>query len=313
MQLGRAVNLFLEGYFSTCERSAKTVAAYRADLNQASQFLGRRRQLTNLSPTALEDWAQQLKNDGYAPASIRRKFAALRVFLGYWVRRGQLNVSPLWHLRLDLKRPAAMPRVLSFEEIQAIKSAAQRRVGGVSVPITAADAGFRALRDLVIVEVLFATGIRIGELAALRLDDYSTDERCFLIHGKGGRERLALLSDHRSAQTVNRYLSLRRNVGSDSPNLLVNAHGRGLSAQGAAKIVTRLATAARIERRVTPHMFRHTVATLLLRNGADIRVVQEFLGHSSIRTTQRYTHVTKEHLMETLYKRHPNRVGVQSQ
>ncbi len=310
MQLGRAIDLFLEGYFSTCERSAKTIAAYTTDLDQACRYLGRRRTLIKLTPDTFEAWASALKVEGYAPASVRRKFAVVRVFLNYWVRRGRLDVSPLWKIRLDLKKTTAVPRVLTFEEIKAIQSTARQRVGPMPDPTTAADHRFRALRNLTIVEVLFATGVRIGELAALRLDDYSPDNRSLLIRGKGGRERLALLPDRRSLKTVANYVDRRRSVGSASRYLFVNARGNRLSAQGAANVVTGLASTAKIERRVTPHMFRHTVATLLLRNGADIRVVQEFLGHSSITTTQRYTQVTKEHLRQTLNNHHPNRVGL---
>lgn len=310
MYLGRAVDLFLEGYFSTCERSAKTIAAYQTDLDQACRHFGRRRHVAKIRPDELEAWAQRLKDESYAPASIRRKFAVLRVFFHYWVRRGHLDTSPLWKIRLDLKKTTTVPRVLSYEEIQAIRRAAKRRVEPLPGALTAADHRFRALRDLTIIEILFATGIRIGELTNLRLDDYSPESDSFLIRGKGGRERLALLPDPTSQKTVANYVSHRQRLWTDSRYLFINTHGNRLSTQGAANVVTNLAVAASLERHVTPHMFRHTVATLLLRNGADIRVVQEFLGHSSISTTQRYTQVTKEHLRRTLDNHHPNRVGV---
>ena len=232
------------------------------------------------------------------------------MFLNYWVRRAKLEMSPLWRLRLDLKKTNPVPKVLTFDEIRAIQRIARRQIDPVLQMATAADRRFRALRDLAIVEVLFATGVRIGELASLRLDDYFPDSRSLLIRGKGGRERLALLPDRRSSRTVADYTERRREVGSRSRYLFLNARGSRLSVQGAANVVTRLASEADVDRRVTPHMFRHTVATLLLRNGADIRVVQEFLGHSSISTTQRYTHVTKEHLRRTLHNHHPNRVGI---
>ena len=310
MQFGKATDLFLEGYFSTCERSAKTIAAYGADLAQACRHFGRRRSLDGLRPSDFEEWAFKLKSDGYAPASVRRKFAVIGVFMNYWVRQDRLDNSPLWKLRLDLKKTTAVPRTLTFGEIQAIKEAAQHQVEQIIEPTSAADPRFRALRNLVIVEILFATGLRIGELASLRLVDYSPHDYSFLIRGKGGRERLAFMPDSKSGKTVDKYVGSRRHIGGDCLSFFLNAHGTGLSVQGAANIVTHLAVSAKIERRVTPHMFRHTVATLLLRNGADIRVVQEFLGHSSISTTQRYTHITKDHLLRTLRNHHPNRIGL---
>jgi site-specific recombinase XerD len=156
------------------------------------------------------------------------------------------------------------------------------------------------------IETLFATGIRVGELASLTCKDWRDDEATFLIMGKGLRQRLALLPDERSQRALRAYLQhrVRMNLGHDA--LLVNAAGGRLSSQGVARVIAIAAKELDIKGRVTPHMIRHTVATLLLRCGADIRVVQELLGHSSIATTQRYTYVSKEHLFSTLKSLHPN-------
>jgi site-specific recombinase XerD len=124
--------------------------------------------------------------------------------------------------------------------------------------------------------------------------------------GKGSRQRLAILPDQRSQKALRLYLRNRNalNLGHDA--LLVNAAGRKISTQGIAKVITTVAKESEIRVRVTPHMIRHTVGTLLLRCGADLRVVQEVLGHASIATTQRYTHISKEHLLSTLRTSHPN-------
>jgi site-specific recombinase XerD len=149
--------------------------------------------------------------------------------------------------------------------------------------------------------------MRVGELVSLRLKDWREDDQSFVVQGKGDRQRLAILPDDRSVAAVQAYLPKRRalQVGQDA--LLLNAAGRPLSTQGVARVLDRFAHQAGVPTHVTPHMIRHTVATLLLRHGADIRVVQEVLGHTSITTTQRYTHVSKEHLMETLRAHHPSR------
>jgi site-specific recombinase XerD len=156
------------------------------------------------------------------------------------------------------------------------------------------------------VDLLFATGLRVGEASALDMRDFIEQESTFRVHGKGGRGRLAFAVDDRTIQIQRKHLHARMQFATESPALFLNAHGQRLSTQGIANVIRSMKRSAGIERNVTPHMLRHTVATFLLRNGADMRVVQEFLGHASIVTTQRYTHVSKEHLIGVLRKRHPS-------
>jgi site-specific recombinase XerD len=168
------------------------------------------------------------------------------------------------------------------------------------------DSQFLHLRNLAAVEILFATGIRVGELVSLNIKDWLEEDASFVINGKGSRQRLAFLPDDRSLRAVRLYCTDRRQIATENEALLLNAAGRRLSTQGIARMLDLYAKKAGISVRLTPHMIRHTVATLLLRYGADIRVVQEVLGHASIATTQRYTHVSKEHMLSTLRARHPN-------
>jgi len=311
VQLKKAIDLFLEGYFSTCRRSEKTIQAYTIDLEQFETFLGARSRLERIEPEDLEGWAAELKEAGYASASIRRKFATLKVFFNYWVRKRRLERSPVWQIRLDLAPERVLPPVLTADEVRRLLRQAKRELGPFPRRLsTAADATFLALRNLAIVELLFTTGIRVGEMVALRRGDFRPEERAFTIRGKGSRQRLAILPDPRSLRALTTYADHRRHLAGDHDAFFLNVFERPLSTQGAANVVHRLAAAAGIPRRVTPHMLRHTVATLLLRNGADLRVVQEFLGHAAISTTQRYTHVTKEHLASKLVDHHPNLHGL---
>jgi site-specific recombinase XerD len=172
--------------------------------------------------------------------------------------------------------------------------------------LTASDPYLLALRNVALLEVLFATGIRVGELVSLTLADWSEDDASFVVKGKGSRQRLAFLPDHRSVTALKDYLGRRRTLKVDHDAVFISATGRRLSEQGVARMLANLAPEAGITNRLTPHMIRHTVATLLLRQGADIRVVQEILGHSSIATTQRYTEVSKEHMRATLRAHHPS-------
>jgi integrase/recombinase XerD len=307
MRIEETLSLFLAGYFSTCRRAAKTEAAYRTDLTQFQAHFGPGTELQAVGSEDLERWATALTDEGYAAVSVRRKFATARVLFNYWVRKGVLEHSPFWKIRLDLAREQQLPRNIPITDAKRLLEQAWLKVERSAPEITAPrDARFLAWRNVAAIEVLFATGMRVGELVSLTLPAWNEEECSFIVKGKGARQRLAILTDHRSLEAVSTYLRHRRGMRLEHESFLVNAAGGPLSSQGVARALSRLATAAGITTRVTPHMIRHTVATLLLRNGADIRVVQEVLGHSSIAMTQRYTHVSKEHLRATLQLHHPN-------
>lgn len=319
MRLDQAITDFLSGYFSTHRRAKKTEAAYSSDLMQFRDFLGGEFDLLSLGGAVVEGWAAHLRQEGYSPASSRRKVVVLKVFCSYWVRKGALPESPFWRVKLSLGRVEQLPRALTEREMRALLGRARRNYLTVSTGEDGSETmqqirklkalsrrHYRALRDLALVDLLFATGMRVGEVSALDVKDYFMKEAVFRVQGKGGRDRLAFAVDEETVRIQRAHLDARGRIKTESPALFVNASGGRLSTQGMTNVIARLRREARIRRHVTPHMLRHTVATLLLRNGVDIRVVQEFLGHASIATTQRYTHVTKEHMVRVLRKRHPS-------
>lgn len=308
MQAKTAIERFTSGYFATSGRSQHTKRAYLGDLHQFANFINPCRCIRSISAIDIENWSCHLKNRGYAPASMKRKLASLRIFFSYWIRRGKLRESPLAQVRIAYGPTNKLPRYLTREEISSLFQVAidqERSVRRSSSRRT--DRSFLALRNLALLTVLFATGMRVGEATALDLGDFCSDDNSFRVRGKGGRYRLAFLTAEKSIDTQHRYLRLRRQLLVRSNALFLNAQGQRLSTQGSAYALRGLAEAASLCKRLTPHMLRHTAATFLLRNGADLRVVQEFLGHASIVTTQRYTHVTKDHLRETLRRLHPER------
>jgi site-specific recombinase XerD len=317
MRLDQAITEFLSGYFSTHQRTKKTEAAYSSDLAQFRVFLGGEFNLLSLSGAVVERWAAHLRQEGYSPASSRRKVVVLKVFCSYWVRKGTLLESPFWRVKLSLGRVEQLPRALTEREMLSLLARAHRNHSDLEVvrqkavlspsrTCLASSLDYRVLRDLALVDLLFATGIRVGEASALDLRDFFVREAAFRVQGKGGRDRLAFAVDEETVHIQRAHLDARGRIKTESQALFVNASGGRLSTQGMANVIGKLRRQARIKRHVTPHMLRHTVATLLLRNGADIRIVQEFLGHASIATTQRYTHVTKEHMLRVLRKRHPS-------
>src|SRR5689334_21475742 len=321
MQLEQAIAEFLNGYFSTHQRSGITRVAYSSDLEQFGLYAGKDFAFSTLGGPLIEDWAAHFRAEGYSPASMRRKIVVLKVFCSYWVRRGELSESPFWRVKLSFGRIEQLPRALTATEMRTLLAQAGRnhsaevpRKGEVlarSKTSRASSRSDRALRNLALVDLLYATGMRVGEASALDLEDFVVSESVFRVQGKGGRHRLAFVVDEQTVQIQREHLEGRLQIVTESPALFLNVAGERLSTQGIANIIAKFRQDAGIGRHVTPHMLRHTVATLLLRNGVDIRVVQEFLGHASIATTQRYTHITKDHLVQVLRERHPS-LGLRS-
>jgi len=317
MELDQAIAEFLSGYFSTNQRSNKTRTAYSLDLEQFGFYAGKSLPLSAVTALLIEGWVAYLRTQEYAPASMRRKIVVLKVFCSYWLRRGVLTESPFWRVKLSFGRIEQLPRALTEPEMRTLFEHAGRthtqttirRKGAVLAKghrTFAASKVYRAIRNLALIDLMFATGMRVGEVSALDMADFVVEESCFKVHGKGGRHRLAYVVDDQTVNIQQKHLEARSRILIENPALFLNASGARLSTQGIANIISKFREDAGISRHVTPHMLRHTVATLLLRNGVDIRVVQEFLGHASIATTQRYTHVAKEHLIGVLRKLHPS-------
>lgn len=312
MHLEQAILEFILGYFSTNDRRKKTKSAYIADLLQFEAFLGQTFIISSLQGTDIERWAAKLKELEYSPASIRRKLVVLKVFCNYWFRKDVLSHSPFGKVKINVGRIIQLPRTLTVEEIRRLlshaeisytKAESKSDVNSLNRP---SSRNFLTLRNFALLELLFATGLRVGEISAIDLEDFAIEHASIKVRGKGGRERMAFIVDNTTLAIQLKYLAVRRAFENDSVAFFVNASGKRLSAQGIANVIHKLRKSCGISRNVTPHMLRHTVATLLLRNGTDIRVVQEFLGHASIATTQRYTHIAKEHLIQELQIRHPS-------
>jgi integrase/recombinase XerD len=317
MQLEEACAEFLKGYFSTHDRRHRTIAAYTSDLGQFQSFISEDFELLSLSSSIVEQWAEHLRQEEYSPASMRRKIAALKIFCSYWVRKGVMPESPFWRVKLSFGRIEQLPRSLTKKEMRALLAQAWREYSVVEAerngtgssltqPVQASSRSYRTLRNLALIDLLFATGMRVGEVSSLDVKDFLVEEGAFRVQGKGGRDRLAFVVDKETVHIQREHLQTRMRIQTESAALFLNSSEARLSTQGIANAISQLRQQARIDRHITPHMLRHTVATLLLRNGADIRVVQEFLGHTSIATTQRYTHITKEHLIRALRKHHPS-------
>ena len=273
--------------------SPNTVTAYGRDLARFAGFLV----ATGAQPgTATEDDVRAYfagpGGDG-ASASVARRTASLRSFYAYLVREGERDDDPAARLRTP-KRPQELPRVLSVEEVE-------------SVLAEVVPSGPLGQRDLAALELLYGCGLRVSELVGLRDGDVDVEGGLVRCVGKGDKERVVPMGGA-AARAVSRYLADGRRTllrGRRRPELILNARGRPLTRQGFDYILRRMLARADLLGAASAHTFRHSFATHLLAAGADLRSVQEMLGHANVATTQLYTHVTVEHLREVFLETHP--------
>ena len=297
MTLEAATDAFLHYQAALKGASAHTVKAYSEDLRQLADFLEARHlsDIQVVTATLLRDYLSHLQTQNLARASRARKTATLRSFFSYLARQKVIPSSPAAGLR-SVKTERRLPKFLRSDEITTLLAA----------PDLAKPLG---LRDSALLETLYASGMRAGELVKIGVADVDYDEGVIRVIGKGDKERVTLLG-REAVQAITRYLRKGRpvlvaNAGADSGALFVNRYGGRLSDRGVRKLFDRYCAQASMHLKITPHVMRHTFATHLLANGADLRLVQELLGHSSVATTQMYTHVTTERLQEVYAKAHP--------
>lgn len=278
--------------------AASTVDAYRRDLAQLAIFLRRaRRELSNARLQDLRRFLGQLTTLGYARASIARRVGAIHTFYRWANARGIVDADP----SALLGRPkvvSRLPVVLRVPEAAALVEAPGAAEGGSD-----ADAAVLA-RDRAILELMYGSGLRVSEVAGLTIERVDLDRGRVRVIGKGDKEREVPLGDP-ARDAVETWLAVRHVLETGTHDeLFTNRRGRPIGPRDIRRLVGRYA-ATLSGRRVTPHTLRHSFATHLLEGGADIRAVQEMLGHASVATTQRYTHVSRSRLFEAYERSHP--------
>lgn len=270
-----------------------TQNSYQQDLITFSAWLAARKRRTFPEEFGTIQSFLKEQNATKAPASVSRMISALRKFYRFLLREGAISADPM--TRIDTpKRAQHLPATLSSQEVDAL----------MAKPDTDKPLG---LRDRAIFELMYATGLRVSEVVDLRLDQLHLAMNLLQVTGKGDKERLVPISPQ-ATQWVDRYLQearpkLLKRV--QPKNVFVNFHGGPMTRQGIWKNLKAYIASIGIEKDVTPHTLRHSFATRLLENGADLRVVQELLGHSDISTTQIYTHLSNQHLVAVYHKTHP--------
>lgn len=291
------VREFLEHLTQERGASPHTVRAYEGDLRRFAEFLGGEGGLLDgrVDRPAVRRFLGELHARGYQRSSIARTLACLRTFYEYFVREGRIAANPVRPVPTP-RRDRKLPRFLEEEDVRRLLEEGP------------AD-GFGALRDRALLEVLYGGGLRVSEAVGLDLGDLDLAEGTARVRGKGGKERLAPLGSA-AARALAAYLPERAarlealgRVGEEA--LFLNKNGGRLDVRSVRRLLRRRADAAGIRTRVTPHTLRHSFATHLLNRGADLRAVQELLGHEDLATTQIYTHVTVHRLKEVYDRTHP--------
>jgi len=272
--------------------SPHTLKAYRTDLELFRDFL-RREQGGETAPEAVTHllvrrYLASLHRE-CAKSTVGRKLAAIRSLFKYLVREGRVRKNPA-ELVSTPKKEKRIPFHLDIDEVTALVTAP----GGVELPV---------LRDRAILETLYSSGFRVSELTGLDVGGVDLEEGLARVLGKGGKERVVPVGSH-ARRALADYLSARNHPPADAP-LFLNSRGGRLTSRSVGRIVDKYILKIAAMKKISPHTLRHTFATHLLEGGADLRAIQELLGHASLSTTQKYTHVSIDRLMEVYDKAHP--------
>ncbi|HHT9154956.1 MAG TPA: tyrosine recombinase XerC [Candidatus Tripitaka sp. YC43] len=281
--------------------SSHTLRAYRKDLLQHLEFL---QELgcdgpKQVTPLNLRKFLVQLRGKDYKATTLSRKLASLRSFYKFLFREGVIGTNPATVLRSP-KRHKTLPKFLSLQEVESILSAINNK-DSPNPP--------QADRDRAILETLYSTGIRVSELVGLDVADIDTFSELVKVRGKGKKERIVPIGGH-ALEAVKVYLATTnrgQGIGAQKDNkaLFLNKTGGRLTTRSVARVLEKYMRLSGIRQRPSPHTLRHSFATHLLDRGADLRAVQEMLGHASLSSTQIYTHVTTERLRQVYRLAHP--------
>lgn len=293
MQADHALSLF-DGHLKAQNRSEHTLIAYHNDLIQFFDFAARELGLEpenltvdNVDIYIVRSFLGEMTDRGLERKSMARKLSALRAFFKFLCREGILQKNPIQRIATP-KLGRKLPHFLSIEELDRL----------IQIPDCTTLLG---ARDRVILELLYGSGLRVSELADLNRQDIDGESLLLRVRGKGNKERIVPLTRY-ALEAAQKYLQMRED---NQQVLLLNYQGSRLSVRSIRRILDRLALEAGISQHLHPHMLRHSFATHLLDGGADLRSVQELLGHAKLSSTQIYTHLTKERLREIYEQSHP--------
>lgn len=289
-KMKKLLNNFLKYLTYQKNYSYHTLKSYRADIEQFIEFLKKKKVFSfeKVDYHIFLEFLSFLKNKNYSETTISRKVASIKSFFKFLTGRNFITSNPAI-LISSPKTPEKLPEFLSIEEIEKI----------LNIP---AGKNWISLRDKAILELLYSTGIRVGELVSLEIGDVNFIEEVIKVRGKGKKERIVPVGKPALNALID-YIEKRPNK--KEKKVFLNKYGKPLTERSVERIIEKYRKLSGIDKKITPHTFRHSFATHMLDRGADLRIVQELLGHERITTTQIYTHLTVEKLKEFYNKAHP--------
>lgn len=296
--LDNLVDEFLVQLRANQNYSPHTLESYGLDLRQFAAFLETEgvSDIQAINYLLIRKFLAILKRDEFAKSSVSRKLACLRSFFKFLCRQGYLINNPILTISTP-KREKRLPKFLYLDEVTAL----------LNLPDTTTDLG---IRDRAILEIFYSSGLRLQEMVNLKLIDVDLDRGYLVVFGKGSKERIVPLGGA-ARRALEQYLNVARpvlvagNPGVAPHHVFLNYRGTRLSGRSIERLMDKYLNQLALNRKISPHTLRHTFATHLLENGADLRVVQELLGHVDISTTQVYTHLTKERIRSVYLNSHP--------
>ena len=302
-------NTLVLNYFRYCENrknlDSKTIKSYRIDLDQYEGFC-RERHLNRYEKSTIEQYIELLHGK-VKPKSVKRKIASIKAFYHYLEFEDIIELNPFHKIQLNYKEPFILPKTIPINNIKSLLRYAYTQLKSADTPYRKTT----AIRNALIIELLFVSGMRISELCSLTLEQIDFSDCIIKIYGKGSRERLIHICNENVQKLITEYREKYLNNARAEDYLFTNRQHNRLSDQSVRNMLSNYAKGANVAQHITPHMFRHSFATLLLEEDVDIRYIQQMLGHSSITTTQIYTHTSTKKQKAILANKHPrNKFGM---
>lgn len=286
--------------------SSKTIIAYKIDLKQFTDFCQSKERVESLlgiDKNTLKQYLEEI-SPKFKPKTIKRKLASLKAFFNHMQFEDEIDINPFNKVRIKIKEGKKVPRTIDPSIIKKLYRYLYEQKNSIDKKSLSYGV---IVRDIAVLELLFSTGLRVSELSHLKLVGMDLNKNTICIKGKGNKERLIPICSIETKDALHCYFKLFRDKIGLAGYFFLNRHGRRLSEQSIRFMIKKYMKHLNIKKNITPHMFRHSIATMLLENEVDIRYIQDLLGHSSINTTQMYLSVNKKQQRKIITKKHPRK------